>query len=127
MNKNPENHSPKENSSFECLKCDKSFFYKIGYVKHMQKHEWKKTELEIIAVNSLDKDETNNKENIFVKDGKNDGLINDKSSKKIYSCGFCGKSCISLSQMKIHERIHSGEKPYECKTCKKRIFIFSSS
>ena len=55
MNKNPEDHLPKESSRFECLKCDKSFLYKIGYFKHMQKHENKKTEVETIEVNSLDK------------------------------------------------------------------------
>ena len=26
-------------SRFECQKCDKSFLYKIGYNKHMEKHE----------------------------------------------------------------------------------------
>ena len=39
MNKNHESHSQKETRRFECLKCDKSFLYKIAYNKHIEKHE----------------------------------------------------------------------------------------
>ena len=31
-----QNNSP---SRFKCLKCDKTFLYKIGYNKHVEKHK----------------------------------------------------------------------------------------
>ena len=119
MNKTPENHSPKESSRLECLKCHKIFLYKIGYFKHIQKHENKKTDFKTIPVNSLDKNETKNNENVFVKNGKTDVMIHDKSSEKSYCCSYCAKNISSLGNLKKHERIHTGEKPFQCNYCAK--------
>ena len=36
-----------------------------------------------------------------------------------HSCNFCGKSFPAKSRLIIHERSHTGEKPFSCDLCKK--------
>ena len=38
-----------------------------------------------------------------------------------YKCTECGKCCPSTSQLAVHRRSHSGEKPFECTVCGKRF------
>ena len=38
---------------------------------------------------------------------------------KSFKCDFCGKNCIAQSQLDIHMRSHTGERPFKCPTCDK--------
>uniref|UniRef100_A0A3B4DTB1 C2H2-type domain-containing protein n=2 Tax=Pygocentrus nattereri TaxID=42514 RepID=A0A3B4DTB1_PYGNA len=43
------------------------------------------------------------------------------SGEKPYHCPFCDKNFRQSSHLSVHVRIHTGEKPYSCLTCGKRF------
>ncbi|CAL8125511.1 unnamed protein product [Orchesella dallaii] len=51
-------------------------------------------------------------------DDEDDGDMNDGSGVKgELKCKFCGFVCCSKSSLGIHERRHTGERPFACKYC----------
>ena len=49
-----------------------------------------------------------------VGDGRDGGGCGGVSE---WACRFCGKVLASASKIAVHERVHSGERPYACGVC----------
>lgn len=48
---------------------------------------------------------------------------NKREKTKKHMCATCGKTFQFHGNLKAHERIHSGDKPFKCTTCNQRYIL----
>ncbi|XP_008844909.1 zinc finger and SCAN domain-containing protein 5B [Nannospalax galili] len=48
------------------------------------------------------------------------------TGERPFQCGFCKKGFLQSSDLRVHQRTHTGEKPYKCKFCDK-VFAHEST
>uniref|UniRef100_A0A673B2J7 C2H2-type domain-containing protein n=1 Tax=Sphaeramia orbicularis TaxID=375764 RepID=A0A673B2J7_9TELE len=118
-----------------CPKCGRVCSSQLKLEKHMKLHGidkkipcpdcssmfFTKAELEIHRTchdPNRPYQESQETSNDFDEEGSN-VIYTKKGSKTVLKCGYCGRTFKFLSQFVIHQRIHTGERPFKCHECGK--------
>ena len=108
---------------FKCTTCDKNFNRRDNLKSHEQLHIKKKTL--ISKSNEIKKLQCYYCKKYFAKNSKL--IIHERihTGEKPYQCNSCDKCFISPSGLNRHEKIHNADKPYQCTSCSKCFKISS--
>lgn len=107
-NKHPENFT--QNALYSCRHCNQSFTSNFQKLAHM-----KQCDAKMFACDHCDKRFASD---WLLKNHKKQ--VNGEENGR-FSCEMCGKRCVSKSDLQIHNRSHTNERPYSCPICEKRF------
>ncbi|XP_049301354.1 zinc finger protein Xfin-like [Anopheles funestus] len=100
--------------SFPCPQCGKSFVVRSRLKAHLKIHSARKEHTCDVCGSS------------FV----NKGLLKRHrrslhSTDLLFECKLCSKKFAVVEKLKIHQRVHTGERPFECSYCPRTFLHFS--
>ncbi|XP_069063113.1 zinc finger protein 551-like isoform X2 [Pleurodeles waltl] len=97
----------KQQNTYACTKCDKSFSIKEDLVRHVESHSRTRP----FTCRDCGKS--------FLQKGNLIKHYRTHTGEKPYQCIFCHKSFSRKDYLNGHMRIHTGERPYKCPECEK--------
>ncbi|TRY78799.1 hypothetical protein TCAL_15323 [Tigriopus californicus] len=104
-------HSPlDQKSSFQCVKCDRHFKRKSSLTSHVIDQHQLKPEDRTLSC-PICKIDLKGRRNLL----KHQKI--HQSQEKQFQCSFCPKLFLKHNGLVVHERIHTGEMPFECEIC----------
>ncbi|XP_041952510.1 GDNF-inducible zinc finger protein 1 isoform X5 [Alosa sapidissima] len=143
-NASPRDNSQKDKAGvsrekYICETCNRSFLYEKSYLKHLSKIHGEQTEVtyrcgtcQHVFANrtnlKIHEQHVHSEERRYLCDACGKGFKRRKDvrrhQKQVHEggsqrhmCPTCGKALSSRTALKLHERTHTGYKPFECGEC----------